>query len=837
MPIGGSGPQLLLRLKADADQAIREFDRVGEKQRSLGEKVQAGAKVATVALGAMAVEGVRQFTALDTGMREVFTLMPGMSEQAMGQMTDDVKAFAQEYGLTTDQVIPALYQAISAGVPPDNVLTFMETAAEAARGGVTDLATSVDGLTSVVNAYGTDVISASQAADIMFTTVRLGKTNFEEMSSSMFQVVPVAAQLGIGFDQVGAAVVALTAQGTPTSVAMTQIRGALVELSKDGTAAFGAFEQATGQTFPAFIAQGGTVGEAMGLLGDYAAEAGVPLTNLFGSVEGGMAAAAMASETGRDRIADAMAGMSGSAGATGEAFDMMAGGVGFSMDQLKSRVEGLMLTFGEAMIPILDEMMPAVENLVGAFGGLVGMLGQVDGLLPGVIASVGALALGLGPVGAAIAGIVTLGVSLGGGPVENIEKFSGAVGGLHDAVLAGEEDLGSYRQGLIDVGFSAEEADEAVANMRASVEQSAEVAGLFIEAGTGMVDSILAVAEAQGVVVNSGVGASTMLERLTRLYGDQKSSIEGVIAAEEELADERRAAVDPLFAVMRATEDLIDAQDRLDEALATDDMVAAREATEDLYDAQMDLNEATGQLDTTDAVEGLAAVLSQAGLTEEAIDRVVGSIVTFNNQPVYDKYFNIFGVHETVAGGAGAGWGGSGYQEGGRVWPGQFAVVGEGGEPELIRVTGQGVDVIPFSKIPGLQGGGKMAAWSEPTKMAAWSEPRKEAAWIEPTKTAAWIEPGKEAAWIGGAAPWWSNPSYIMDRFASLPILETLLLAARQSQAALGALDVGRTQITNAPVNVNVYVSGYVATEMDLVKTIRRELLRVQARNATTGIS
>ena len=120
------------------------------------------------ALAGAAAKSVAAFAQMDTGMREVFTLMPGMSEQAMGQMTDDVKAFAAEYGLTTSKVIPALYQAISAGVPPDNVLTFMETAARMARGGVTDLETAVDGLSTAVNAYGVEVLSAEDASDIMF---------------------------------------------------------------------------------------------------------------------------------------------------------------------------------------------------------------------------------------------------------------------------------------------------------------------------------------------------------------------------------------------------------------------------------------------------------------------------------------------------------------------------------------------------------------------------------------------------------------------------------------------------------------------------------------------
>jgi intein/homing endonuclease/phage-related protein len=139
--------------------------------------VAGAAAFAAVSAGAikLGVDGVKAFADFQGGMNEVFTLMPGMSQDAMSQMSNDVLAFGQSIGKTSDEIIPALYQAISAGVPADNVFSFMETANAAAVGGVTDLETAVDGITSVVNAYGADVMSAAQASDLMFTAVRLGK--------------------------------------------------------------------------------------------------------------------------------------------------------------------------------------------------------------------------------------------------------------------------------------------------------------------------------------------------------------------------------------------------------------------------------------------------------------------------------------------------------------------------------------------------------------------------------------------------------------------------------------------------------------------------------------
>ena len=63
-------------------------------------------------------------------------------------------------------------------------LAFLKTAQKGAVGGVSDLETAVDGLSSVVNAFGKESIDAGRASDIMFTAVKQGKTTFAEISGN-----------------------------------------------------------------------------------------------------------------------------------------------------------------------------------------------------------------------------------------------------------------------------------------------------------------------------------------------------------------------------------------------------------------------------------------------------------------------------------------------------------------------------------------------------------------------------------------------------------------------------------------------------------------------------
>jgi len=158
--------------KALGNNMSASFKKVGDAVQKFLVVQAAAAATALVGVG---VAGVKAFASFDKGMRGVFTLLPDLNDEIRNELTEGVKDLSEELGIASSKVVPALYQAISAGIPQENVLDFIRTAGKAAIGGVTDLETAVDGLTSVVNAYGAETMSASRASDIMFTAVRLGK--------------------------------------------------------------------------------------------------------------------------------------------------------------------------------------------------------------------------------------------------------------------------------------------------------------------------------------------------------------------------------------------------------------------------------------------------------------------------------------------------------------------------------------------------------------------------------------------------------------------------------------------------------------------------------------
>ena len=305
----------------------------------------------------------------------VYTMLPNASQQTKDKLSKDVLDISEKYGKSANEISEAMYQALSAGVEQDKVRGFLEVAQKGATAGVTDITTAVDGLSSIVNAWGTDAINAGQASDLIFTAVKNGKTSFGEIAGSIAQVSPIASALGVNFSDVSAAIGTLTAKGTPTSVVMTQMKAAFSEFSKGSTVASKEFKKATGQSFQEFIAKGGNLQTAMQALEKHANKTGKNINEFFGSVEAGSFALSLTGEN-TEAFTKNMQDMKNSKGATDKAFNTMNQGIGPSMERMKASMARGMIEAGQAMTPMASKVLQGIEGAFPAIGTAFSSIGQ-----------------------------------------------------------------------------------------------------------------------------------------------------------------------------------------------------------------------------------------------------------------------------------------------------------------------------------------------------------------------------------------------------------------------------------------------------------------------------
>lgn len=439
---------LNVSIYADASQAIEAFgklkDRTTDLEKGFNKIGKAFSNFGSLATKSLTVPIVASTTAMglaskkaiefDNGMREVLTLLPELGNESFEKLKNQALSFSKDIGKAPEETVKALYQALSAGIPRENVFEFLKTAGEASIAGVSDLKTSVDGLTSVTNAYGSEILNAQKASDIMFQTVKLGKTDFTQLSNSLFNVIPIASAIGVKFEDIGAAIAAMTAQGVPTSVATTQIRQSLVELNKEGSVAYETFKQISGESFKDFIAGGGNLQEALQMMSDYAEKTGKEVTSMFSSVDAGNAVLALSGKNA-SKFKDYLDQVRNSVGATSEAFKKIDDGAARQFERLKAELSALVIELGNNALPLINEsfiplfrdtLVPIIDDAIKTISSLIKTFNNLPAPLQATTVGIIGITAGLGP---ALQGIGTLRKSF----VETkkiINDFKGAIGSL-----------------------------------------------------------------------------------------------------------------------------------------------------------------------------------------------------------------------------------------------------------------------------------------------------------------------------------------------------------------------------------------------------------------------
>ena len=376
----------------DAGDDSDDFgQRSSEAVDTLASALAAAGVAATIKeIASALMECVDAAVTFENSMAEVFTLLPDSTAQAREKMSADMLQFSSDMNVLTEDAVPALYQAISAGVPDENVYAIMEVAQKAAVGGVTELKTSVDGLTSIVNAYGSANLSAQETADMLFTAVKLGKTDFTQLASSIYNVVPLAAASGVKLNDIAAALAAITAKGTPTSVATTQLRQVLAELTKEGSQVDKIFKEIAGEAFTQFVAAGGNLQDALQLLEKKAASSNVSISNMFSSVEAGQAALSLTG-SGTQKFTEALEAMESSAGAVDAAYETMADTAEYQSQRVQTAFGNLKTSIGTVLMPTFKQLSSAAADGLEWANDLIKQHPWIVQAITGIITAAGAL--------------------------------------------------------------------------------------------------------------------------------------------------------------------------------------------------------------------------------------------------------------------------------------------------------------------------------------------------------------------------------------------------------------------------------------------------------------
>ena len=189
------------------------------------------ARVAATAIAGVGVASVREAAQFETSFSKIQGLV-GVTASEIGALEDAAKRLGPSVGVSANEAADALFFITSAGLRGAAATEVLEASLKGAAIGLGDTKTIADLATSAVNAYGESNLGGAEAVDVLAEAVRLGKLAPEELAGAMGQVLPLASNLGVSFDQVGAALAGMSKTGTDASTASTQLRQILATLAK-----------------------------------------------------------------------------------------------------------------------------------------------------------------------------------------------------------------------------------------------------------------------------------------------------------------------------------------------------------------------------------------------------------------------------------------------------------------------------------------------------------------------------------------------------------------------------------------------------------------------------
>ena len=470
----------------NAKGASQKINAFGNSVTKAGDKLQhIGSLMAPVSAAATAVIGgsIKMANDYDNGMAKVNTIAELSSSKLKG-LSKDLLQVSNDTGKSATEISEAAYQSLSASVPTDQVTKFTKVAANLGKAGFADTASSVDVLTTAINAYGLKTSEASKLSDMLINTQNKGKTTVAQLASQMGNVIPTASALNVNMANLSTGYVQLTKQGINTATATTQLRAMFNELSKSGTTVDKTLKKKTGKSFSDLMKSGESLGDVLGILQKSVKGNQTEFKNLWSNTRAGSGALAIVN-AGTDEFNNQLKNMNNATGTTADALKKLQtpGALAKkSINQLKNSGIELGETFLDAAAPTIEEVAKGVGDLTTSFN-------KLDQPTRNAIAKGALLAAAASPVTIGFGKVVSFGgkvistVSKIGSTFEKVKSIAGGVGTISstvqvagDAAQSATKALKGTGDALEGIGGTSHAASKAIVEANHSFSQTGKVA-------------------------------------------------------------------------------------------------------------------------------------------------------------------------------------------------------------------------------------------------------------------------------------------------------------------------------------------------------------------------
>ena len=432
--------QKLKDLEAQAEQsatALQKIAAAGGKLKDIGGKVSGIGKdlttYVTVPLAAAGAAGVKSFAEVDKTMALANKTMGNTAEQA-GVLNDAMKDAAANSTYGMSDAANATLNFARAGLDAEQSAAALAPAMNLAAGEGGDLDTVSAGLVATINGFHGSFEEAGTYADVFASACNNSALDVNSLSSAMSVAAPIFASAGYKVNDAALYMGVMANNGIEADKAANSLKTGIARLvspAKDGAEMMEklgiSITNSDGSMKDSVTVQK-ELHDAFANLSE--SEQIAAASAIFGKNQ--MAPWLALINTAPGDVNELNASLTACGGTTKDMADTMMNGFGGSIEKLKSSIDVLVYSLGQALAPTIQSVINFLQGLVDKFNALSPAQQDLIVKVGLFVAAIGPVLLIVGKLMSAVGTIMTVVPKLAG----LISTVKGAFAALNAVMLA-----------------------------------------------------------------------------------------------------------------------------------------------------------------------------------------------------------------------------------------------------------------------------------------------------------------------------------------------------------------------------------------------------------------
>ena len=407
----------------------------GEKMKELGGKVEDAGKTltthVTLPLAAVGAAGVKSFAEVDKTMQLTNKTMGNTEEQAE-LLNKAMKDAAANSTFGMKDAATATLNFARAGLDAEQAASALAPAMNLAAGEGGDLDTVSAGLVATINGFHGSFEDAGHYADVFAAACNNSALDVDSLSHAMSVAAPIFSSAGYSVNDAALYMGVMANNGIDADKAANSLKTGLARLvspAKEGAEMMdklGISVTNSDGTMKSSIQIQKELHDAFGKLSE--SEQIAAASAIFGKNQ--MAPWLALINTAPEDVGKLDASLSSCAGTTDQMAEAMMSGFGGSLEKLKSSIDVLVTSIGEALAPTIQKVAEFIQGLVDKFNALTPAQQETIVKIGLVVAALGPLLIVVGKVISSIGTIMTWAPKIVSGVQSVIGIGSKLMGGL-----------------------------------------------------------------------------------------------------------------------------------------------------------------------------------------------------------------------------------------------------------------------------------------------------------------------------------------------------------------------------------------------------------------------